>query len=518
MAATFATVITCLLAGGSLLGNLAWLADSLKKQNTQNEAEHGVLRDGVARQLSLDVATAIDHRRQSAIWMAFDNLTEHVAALQLVLPELRERVRQAETGCACQVSSDCARLRSTPAHQILGYSAGVLDLARGNEIERCHWEENVAPRLTTVVSGAYSENWSLDRLCDAHSAGIRFVLGNPQGADNLPQCQRDCGCSEWCEACNKEPYWNCFFNVSNVASIVQAWVVEVAERYADGFVFDIESHANDYSPFVGSGTPFSDAYGLFAATYTAMAALAAATVRAVLPGAIVGAAVAWAPTGVDDRFYDYAGLAAGLDFLFIMDYCVRSQVYDRCIAHGNGYMDVVHGWQQYIAMGIKPEKLVAGVNWAGQSWQCYPDDPDNVDVCRIDLSQVQSTFRGVNCSDAAASEIDFKDALNLLRHGDPDRRLVADRRFDAYTKLPFFNWRSNTNETLHQTWYDDIESLGYKYAAARDVGLAGVGAWTFGKLNYSTDDPLIYNDTASMWAALDTFSDAPPTLLTVGTL
>ena len=33
---------------------------------------------------------------------------------------------------------------------------------------------------------------------------------------------------------------------------------------------------------------------------------------------LVGAAVAWNPTGVDGRFYDYAGLAAGADFLFVM--------------------------------------------------------------------------------------------------------------------------------------------------------------------------------------------------------
>ncbi|KAJ8605516.1 hypothetical protein CTAYLR_000051 [Chrysophaeum taylorii] len=492
----------------SLTANVFLTFVALKKKELVFEEEEEEEEEGrspsssVGGDLETEVAGAIRRRQNSSIWRSFDNLSEHVAAIEALLPSLLESVASSESSCACENASLCARIAPRPDKEVLGYGGSVLDLARGGAVERKHWK-TIAARLTTVVGGAYSDNWSSDRLCDAHANGVRFLLGNPSASANLPKCQSECGCAEWCDACDRPPYWNCFFNTTNVAVWIAEALEKVGSRRADGLVFDVESHAHGYAPYVGTQV-FYDAYGLFGATYTALVALTTSTARLVLPGAIFGAAVAWAPTGVDGRFYDYAGLAAGLDFLFVMDYCVRSQVYDRCVAHGNGYMDVTHGWQQYLAAGVPSNKLFAGVNWAGQSWPCIDTD-DHVDVCRVPLEGGDG-FRGVNCTDAVASEIDFSDAQAILRNRSRhQKRLVAERRFDPYTKLAYFNWRSESGGLLHQTWFDDVEALTHKYAAAATLRLGGVGPWTFTKLNYSSSDPLVFNDTTAMWTALDVY-------------
>ena len=45
--------------------------------------------------------------------------------------------------------------------------------------------------------------------------------------------------------------------------------------------------------------------------------------------------VAWNCHGVDDRFYDYKSIADASDFLFVMAYDERSQIYSDCVAWAN---------------------------------------------------------------------------------------------------------------------------------------------------------------------------------------
>ena len=54
---------------------------------------------------------------------------------------------------------------------------------------------------------------------------------------------------------------------------------------------------------------------------------------------------------------------------------------------------------------------------------------------------------------------------------------------------------------MHQIWYDDIESLSFKYYVAYWAGLRGVGMWEADSLDYS-DSPQKRALVRNMWRAL----------------
>lgn len=107
-------------------------------------------------------------------------------------------------------------------------------------------------------------------------------------------------------------------------------------------------------------------------------------------------------------------------------------------------------------------------------------------------------FRGVNCSDAAGSEVGFDSILPKLNSS------TTGRQWDTSTSSVWFNAVESTasgeKETV-QYWYDDPESLALKYAVATNNGLRGTGPYT-------------YSDAGSgemgrrMWAALAKFRQA----------
>lgn len=82
--------------------------------------------------------------------------------------------------------------------------------------------------------------------------------------------------------------------------------------------------------------------------------------------------------GVDGRNYDFVGIARACDFLFIMSYDLRSQVFtsddDRCIAQANGDVFVTwSGVQAFLELGINASQLVLGKYQFG----CKRSDDDS---------------------------------------------------------------------------------------------------------------------------------------------
>ncbi len=58
---------------------------------------------------------------------------------------------------------------------------------------------------------------------------------------------------------------------------------------------------------------------------------------------------------------DYAGLAAATDFLIMMDYDMRSQIFGPCIASANSPPNLIlDAIQNFTKLGISPDKLVMG--------------------------------------------------------------------------------------------------------------------------------------------------------------
>ncbi len=53
-----------------------------------------------------------------------------------------------------------------------------------------------------------------------------------------------------------------------------------------------------------------------------------------------------------------------------------------------------------------------------------------------------------------------------------------------------------------QVWFDDPHSLRLKYQVAVDNGLRGVGFWNLDCLDYHSENPLVMQQTGSMWDAV----------------
>ena len=288
----------------------------------------------------------------------------------------------------------------------------------------------------TTVAAFFPLEQHPELLCAAHARGVRVVTkASPFPVANLSSS-------------------------ADRAAWVQSQVKTMQAVGADGINVDIEE------PIMISSQ---------AKDLTSLVSALRDAAHAVNPMAQVSFDVAWGPGGVDERVYDYAGLAKATDLLFVMGYDERSQVWGSgpCVAGANaGLKQTESGLDAYLRLGIAGTQLVAGSPWYGRLYPCLSLDGSTCTVQSV-------PFRGCNCSDAVSSEIGYSGIQP------PPGAL----QWDEASSSPFFD----VNGT-HQMWYDDPRSLRLKYAAARARGVGGVGMWTG---DFST--------ATSMWAAFDAF-------------
>ena len=361
-----------------------------------------------------------------------------------VLRDMSERftiaaARSIASSCPCEDPKWCQPISGSPlkAKEIFGFVGGngsTLDLSR----------------ITTI---AWGSNDPL--MCLAHAHGVRVILAAPQ------------------------PEKVFLANATVQAEWVKEAVRAVVNSHHDGLVFDWESPAR-------KGSREQRAYvELIGATRNAL--------RAVNPSYQVSTCVAWSPDDIDGRDYDVVGFAKNSDALYVMDYDTRSQVFDACIAAANAPRSgMIRGLQRYFDLGIDPAQLILGVPWYGYRYPCLEGTSPQARFCPIK----EVPFRGVNCSDAAGSEVPYNEIMRRLAVGASPTGVL----WDASQQAPYFNLVEN--RTVVQYWYDDPTSLRPKYAYARSAGLRGVGPFTF------TD----VNKRDAMWEALDAFlisSDTP---------
>ena len=113
--------------------------------------------------------------------------------------------------------------------------------------------------------------------------------------------------------------------------------------------------------------------------------------------------VAWSPNCIDGRCYQYAELALVTDYLVVMSYDERSQIYGPCVAGANsGYNTTATGILQYRTLGLNTTQLILGVPWYGYNYPCLSLSEDH--VCSIE----KVPFRGADCSDAAGQFVDSR--------------------------------------------------------------------------------------------------------------
>lgn len=116
---------------------------------------------------------------------------------------------------------------------------------------------------------------------------------------------------------------------------------------------------------------------------------------------------------------------------------------------------------------------------------------DNDNVCKI-----QSVpFRGVNCSDAVGTQLEYSTLNDLLV-----ARSYTGARWSQTYQSPYFNYYDSVGG-VHQVWFDNPFSLGKKYAISTDKNLRGVAIWNSDLLDYG-DLPRGKQETQLMWDAL----------------
>merc|ERR1712187_908288 len=127
---------------------------------------------------------------------------------------------------------------------------------------------------------------------------------------------------------------------------------------------------------------------------------------------------------------------------------------------------------------------ILGIPWYGCHYPCENSGPTD-DICEIKLVP----FRGVNCSDAAGSELAFSTIMDLFDRGicpgsSTGERcsVTTDIRWDSSTQSPYFNYMVNETQ-LWQVWFDNGASSALKYTLAKQMGVRGVGPYRWDQLD-----------------------------------
>jgi len=333
--------------------------------------------------------------------------------------------------CPCSNQSLCAPLKAAAVskREVFGFVAST----------KMNWTH-----VTTIAWSTFDEIG-----CAAHQNNVRVILASPTVV------------------------------LTPNATARQIWIksalAQVQATWLDGITFDWESPTPQ-------GSNVSEWYALLISETRA-------AFHQVNPAYQISTCVAWSPDDIDGRGYDMAALNAASDLLYVMDYDTRSVIFDHCIASANAPVPgMLNGLQRYQDYGIPFNKLVLGVPWYGYQYECLAGTLPTSVWCPIR----SVPFRGVNCSDAAGSEIAYSEILNLSRSAG-----AGQVGWDDNMHAPFFNFVTSEGE-VKQYWYDNPRSLTLKAQIAQQKGLLGLGPFTF-----SDVDTALPTDAQAMWSSFD---------------
>lgn len=365
--------------------------------------------------------------------------------------------------CPCEDVSMCQTPTVEHQHEFFGFGGS-------------HWQNFDWSQVTTVA-------WATDTkiICEAHKTGARIIAAAPSIVFSSDPAERH----TW----------------------IEKLITTMKSGFFDGVTFDYESPL-DKSPGSSTYQKHLD--------YVALVNETTSAVHAAIPGSQISVCAAWSPDDIDGRNYDYAALASASDLLYMMVYDTRSQIYGKCIASANSPLAIAErGVTRYQQLGVPAKKLILGTPWYGYDYPCTNSGATD-DICEIKLDP----FRGVNCSDAAGTEVAFMNIMNLFDRGvcpfseDQPPGVAATHcevttgvRWDESTQSPYFNYMVNGIQ-LHQVWFDNATSSALKYSAAQRMGVRGVGPFTWDELDVDgsiTGNPNAPAQSKSMWEALKAF-------------
>lgn len=335
--------------------------------------------------------------------------------------------------------------------------------------------------------------------------------------------------------------------VADAAKWVAGTVSELLSKGLDGVNFDLEN------PIDGARDP------VLAAGYTGLVAATAAAAKAATFGAArVTVDVPFLPYDGDGRDYDYAGLAAAADALFVMAYDMQALMFGRCVAAANAPLPLVErAVDAWLRLGVPADKLILGLPWYGYTYECIDDDDeedggsgndgnggnrgnggnggDARDLCRI----APVPYAGAPCSDAGGQQLGYAQIMERecsrcasstgdgrppavllsLTSPPPPRtqpqhatkhtvlassKNVTPVRLDPLFTSLYFNYRDAPGAPLRQLWFDDPSTLLPKYRVAARKGLRGLGFWNVDLLAYGGEEAteLQREQTRAMWDAV----------------
>ncbi|XP_053775935.1 di-N-acetylchitobiase [Desmodus rotundus] len=363
-------------------------------------------------------------------WSSTPGIAPLLLLLLLLLP------LQAGANCPCQDPALCQPIRNRPNFEVFVFDVG------GKTWKSYDWSQ-----ITTVaLFGKYDS----ELMCYAHSNGARVVLKGDVSLKDIIDPK---------------------FRTSWIAQQVNL----AKTQYMDGINIDIEQEVNCSTP-----------------EYDALTALVQETADAFhreIEGSQVTFDVAWSPKCIDRRCYNYTGIADACDFLFVMSYDERSQVWSECTAAANApYNQTLTAYDDYIKMGINPKKLVMGLPWYGYDYTCLTLSEDH--VCTI----AKVPFRGAPCSDAAGHQVPYKVIMKQVNSS------ISGILWDENQKSPYYNYKDSAGR-FHQVWYDNPKSISLKATYTQTRGLRGIGMWNANCLDYS-GDATAKQQTEEMWKVL----------------
>ncbi|XP_067894133.1 di-N-acetylchitobiase-like [Heterodontus francisci] len=253
-------------------------------------------------------------------------------------------------------------------------------------------------------------------------------------------------------------------------NVIRNHVYFVKSQFLDGIHLDTWSNTSNYRALIQLLRETTDVF------------------HQQIPGSQVTFNVPWAPDCPDDPCNDYVEMANSCDLLFVKSYNLQYQMWDECFAKANApYHQVYSGLSAYIKLGIDSRKLVMGVPWFGYDYPCQRFyEPGRCELEKIPLG-------GAPCSSQVGRFISFQDVRQQLP------RSITGRYWDDDYKSPYYVYR--VNNTYHEVWYDDPESISLKSLIMKKLKLRGIGAWTANYQNY-TADPTTALQTEEMWNAL----------------
>ncbi|MBT3241788.1 MAG: T9SS type A sorting domain-containing protein [Bacteroidetes bacterium] len=191
-----------------------------------------------------------------------------------------------------------------------------------------------------------------------------------------------------------------------------------------------------------------------------------------------GAEVSFAGPAINAGGWDFVGLAASCDYIFIMGYDFKGGWSDNAGPSSpltGGYYNLTRTLEKEYedVVSTNPEKLILGVPYFGNKWITNSIDAK---------SGVVEHVRAYRYRDLIIEGL----SSGMLWHDDSNT--------SWYIKI-------GGDNTIYQTWFDTRQSLALKYDLADSYDIKGVGIWALG---YDRDHPELWNELRSRY--LDTSS------------